>query len=134
MNQGERHPDTLVFGRDDDHAFTASTADNRAKRAWKAKSLKPITMHEARHHFASIAIAAGVNVKALSTHMGHNTISMTLDLYGYLMPGNEAEATTLLDVYLVRSKWQSGCHTSDLSDPERTCEDGAISVAMPERA
>jgi hypothetical protein len=39
-------------------------------------------------------IAAGVNAKALSTYMGHANISITLDRYGHLMPGNEAEAAS----------------------------------------
>src|SRR5215210_755126 len=38
-----------------------------------------------------------VNAKPLSTYMGHANISVTLDRYGHLMPGNEAEATGLLD-------------------------------------
>ena len=37
-------------------------------------------------------IAAGVNAKALSTYMGHANIAITLDRYGHLMPGAEAEA------------------------------------------
>jgi integrase len=48
-------------------------------------------------------IAAGVNAKALSTYMGHANISITLDRYGHLMPGNEDEAAGLLDAYLERS-------------------------------
>ena len=36
-------------------------------------------------------IAAGVNAKALQTFMGHANISITLDRYGHLMPGSEAE-------------------------------------------
>lgn len=55
-----------------------------------------------RHTFASLMIAAGVNAKALSTYMGHATISITLDRYGHMMPGNEAEARALLDAYLTR--------------------------------
>jgi integrase len=47
-------------------------------------------------------IAAGVNPKALSTYMGHASITITLDRYGHLMPGNEAEAAGLLDAYLTR--------------------------------
>ena len=42
-------------------------------------------------------IAAGVNAKALSTYMGHASITITLDRYGHLMPGNEEEAGGLLD-------------------------------------
>ena len=45
-------------------------------------------------------IAAGVNAKALSSFMGHASITMTMDRYGHLMPGSEAEAATLLDGYL----------------------------------
>ena len=49
-------------------------------------------------------IAAGVNAKALSTYMGHANISITLDRYGHLMPGNESEAAGLLDAYLTSQR------------------------------
>jgi hypothetical protein len=52
-------------------------------------------------------IAAGVNAKALSTYMGHANIAITLDRYGQLMPGNEAEAAGLLDAYLERADRQA---------------------------
>jgi integrase len=45
-------------------------------------------------------IAASVNAKALSTYMGHRSITTTLDRYGHLFPGNESEAAVLLDAYL----------------------------------
>jgi integrase len=76
---------------------------NRAHRAWKKEGLKPIGLHECRHTFASILIAAGVNAKALSTYLGHSSIQITLDRYGHLMPGNEDEAVVLVDAYLARA-------------------------------
>jgi integrase len=48
-------------------------------------------------------IAAGVNAKALSTYLGHSSITITLDRYGHLFPGNEEEAADLLDAYLART-------------------------------
>jgi hypothetical protein len=36
--------------------------------------------------------------------MGHAGIAITLDLYGHMLPGNEAEAAGLLDAYLTRSQ------------------------------
>jgi integrase len=63
----------------------------------------PIGLHECRHTFASMMIAAGVNGKALSTYMGHSSITITLDRYGHLFPGNEDEAAGLLDAYLERA-------------------------------
>jgi hypothetical protein len=47
-------------------------------------------------------IAAGVNAKALSVYMGHSSITITLDRYGHLMPGNEHEAACRLATYLER--------------------------------
>ncbi len=92
----------LVFGRPDGKAFDGSTVDARAKAAWRNAGLEPITLHEARHTFASLMIAAGVNAKALATYMGHASVTITYDRYGHLMPGNETEAAGLLDAYLMR--------------------------------
>ena len=115
MRQGRR--DGLVFGRDSEYPFTSSNVWRRAHTAWERMNAKwrenelepidPITLHEARHTFASLMIAAGVNAKALSTYMGHSSITITYDRYGHLMPGNEEEAAGLLDAYLAGQKWAS---------------------------
>src|ERR1700682_5987970 len=55
------------------------------------------------HTFASLMIAAGVNVKAISTYMGHARVKITLDTYGHLMPNSEEEAASRLDEYLARA-------------------------------
>jgi integrase len=59
-------------------------------------------------------IAADVNVKALSTFMGHANIRITLDQYGHLLPGAEDEAAGLLDSLLAR---QVGGTTPDPTAP-----------------
>jgi len=74
----------------------------RARKAWRDAGLEPIGLHECRHTYAAFMIAAGVNAKALSSYMGHSTITMTLDRYGHLMPGNEDEAAEMLAAYLQR--------------------------------
>ena len=76
----------------------------RARRAWREAELAPIGLHEARHTYASLMIAAGVNAKSLSTYMGHASVTITYDRYGHLMPGNVDEAVALLDAYLARNK------------------------------
>ena len=45
-----------------------------------------LTPHELRHSCASLAIAAGANVKVLQTLLGHKTATLTLDRYGHLFP------------------------------------------------
>ncbi len=77
-------------------------ANERARERWQAAGLPAVTLHGARHVYASLMIAAGVNAKTLSVFMGHANIAITMDLYGHLMPGNEAQAGSLLDAYLAR--------------------------------
>ena len=48
--------------------------------------------------------AAGVNAKALSTYMGPANVSITLDRYGHLMPGNERQAAQLLNTCLEQAR------------------------------
>jgi integrase len=98
----------LVFGTAPGKPFDPATINSRAKRAWKAAGLKPIGMHECRHTFASLLIAAGVNAKALSTYVGHSSVATTYDVYGHLMPGNEAEATAQLDAHLEQALDSAG--------------------------
>jgi integrase len=96
-------PDALAFGQTASDAFRPQDLSKRADTAWEAGKLKRITLHECRHTYASLMIAAGCNAKALSTYMGHANIAITLDRYGHLFPGNEDEAAGLLDTYLKRS-------------------------------
>jgi integrase len=106
----------LVFGRSATEPFIPSTVRNRALAAWEranaaqaealgrplrlSETLTPIGLHEARHTFASLLIASGANAKALSVVMGHESISITFDRYGKLMPGGEQEVGRLLGAYL----------------------------------
>ena len=93
----------LVFGMTASRPFTGTPVTERAGKAWRAAKLTRITLHECRHTFASLMIAAGVNAKALSVYMGHANIAITMDRYGHLMPGNEDQAAGLLDAYLQRN-------------------------------
>jgi Phage integrase family len=97
-----RRGEELVFGRTVDQAFYASTVDSRVKRAWATANdhkqeaaeaegrepdlLRPITLHECRHTFASLLIDSGANPKAIQNFMGHSKMQTTFDVYGHLQP------------------------------------------------
>ena len=95
-----RDGDALVFGRTAVDPFTPTTIRTRARKAWKAAKLEPLTPHEARHCAASYLIAAGLNPKQLSVYIGHSDIRTTYNRYGHLMPGGEAEAAAQLGRFL----------------------------------
>jgi integrase len=49
----------LFFGRPDGRPFSNQALSQRAARTWRAAELEPIGLHECRHTFASLMIAAG---------------------------------------------------------------------------
>ena len=101
--RGADEEGSLVFGRAGGNAFHPAALAKRARAHWARAGLAPIGLHECRHTYAAFMIAAGVNAKALSTYMGHSSITLTLDRYGHLMPGNEGEAAEMLEGYLARA-------------------------------
>ena len=52
--------------------------------AVKRAGVPAITPHDLRHTAASLAVSAGVNVKALQRMLGHASAAMTLDVYADL--------------------------------------------------
>jgi integrase len=103
MRSGRRGSD-LVFGRAPDQPFQPTTARRRAREAWQAAKLEPITPHECRHHFASLLIAAGVDARAVMEYMGHSSITETYNRYGHLFHNAREEAIKRVDAHLAAAQ------------------------------
>jgi len=58
----------------------SADATNQIKRP----ELPGLVRHELRHTCGPLAIAAGANILAVQRLLGHDTASMTLDVYGHL--------------------------------------------------
>lgn len=63
----------------------------------KRSGLSHIRFHSLRHSSASVAIAAGVNMKTVSNRLGHASISTTMDIYGHPIKRADKEAAEKLD-------------------------------------
>lgn len=92
----------FMFGRTATQPFAPESVNDRARAWWKRAKVTPILMHECRHVWASMMIAAGVNAKTLQELGGWSSISIVFDRYGHLMPGARDEAAGLLDDYIER--------------------------------
>jgi integrase len=90
--------DDLVFpGLDGNHMRSP-----RSERGWfdgavKRAGLPRITPHDLRHSAASMAVSAGVNVKALQRMLGHASAAMTLDVYSDLFDDDLNAVADALD-------------------------------------
>lgn len=54
-------------------------------------------MHQLRHFYASVLIAAGQSVKVVSERLGHSNAAMTLNVYSHLWPADEDQTRTAID-------------------------------------
>ena len=66
-------------------------------RAAESVGLAGLTPHELRHTAASLAIAAGANVKAVQRMLGHASAAMTLDVYADLFEDDLDQLADRLD-------------------------------------
>jgi integrase len=63
----------------------------------KDAGLPQIRFHDLRHTAASLMLNNGIPVIVVSRRLGHARASITLDVYGHLIPSMQAEAAELMD-------------------------------------
>ncbi|MDX6621746.1 MAG: hypothetical protein QOK36_4132 [Gaiellales bacterium] len=90
----------LAFGRTPEEAFEPSTLADRARKAWHEADLPSITLHEARHTYASLMAAAGVPLEDVADYMGHSTVEVTRKLYRHLYPDSRRRSADALEAFL----------------------------------
>ncbi|WP_103381950.1 tyrosine-type recombinase/integrase [Pseudonocardia dioxanivorans] len=55
------------------------------------------TTHDLRHHYASVLLAAGESVVAVSERLGHDNATLVLTTYGHLLPDSEERTRKAID-------------------------------------
>lgn len=78
--------------------------NNFRARVWlpatKTVGVEGATFHDLRHSHAAALIAAGEHPKVIQARLGHGSIRVTLDTYGHLVPGLDADAADAADAAL----------------------------------
>lgn len=72
--------DNYVVGNTDKPAGHGSVRDSYT-RFLRRHKLPAINFHGLRHTYATLLVGSGVDVKTISTLLGHSKVSLTLDLY-----------------------------------------------------
>jgi integrase len=76
----------LLFCQKDGSCLDADNLYHRDfQRILKRAGMRRIRIHDLRHTYASILIAAKHSPKYISNQMGHSSIQITMDLYGHLL-------------------------------------------------
>ena len=79
------------------------------------------TFHTLRHSAATLMLASGVDLKTVSTMLGHSQIGLTADTYASVLPSLQREAAGRMDAILAPPTTPADASTTGV----KTGADGA---------
>jgi integrase len=81
-----------VFTWPDGRALHPDNITGWFEQHTRAAGLPPIRLHDVRHSYATAALKAGIPAKVISERLGHASVAFTLQVYGHVIPGMDADA------------------------------------------
>ena len=95
-----RDPDGWVFTSRDGNQPLGETVFNRGwqriRREFAKHGIRPLTLHSARHTWATLALRAGKSIRWIADQLGHSDPALTLRIYAHVLP-DEGEDLGFLD-------------------------------------
>ncbi|MBC8094154.1 MAG: site-specific integrase [Pseudonocardia sp.] len=122
-------PDDLVFTAPGGGVLRNNNFRRRGfNQAAESVGLAGLTPHELRHTAASLAVAAGANVKAVQRMLGHASAAMTLDVYAGLFGDDLDAVADRLDDAVRRSGADQMRTEHDDDDPDEGAAESLVAV------
>ena len=84
--------------------------------ALKQAGMRHIRIHDLRHTYASMLLQDGVPIMYVKEQLGHQTINLTVDTYGHLIPGGNRENVNRLDEIFAPKRTQGAPYP--VSEPQ----------------
>jgi len=100
LRAGIRYEDLdLVFAAENGHPMDRHNLSNRHFKPLldAAGPSKSIRLHDLRHTYATLLLAAGEHPKIVSEALGHASIQLTLDTYSHVLPDMQQSAVDKLE-------------------------------------
>lgn len=90
----------LVFTQPDGSPIDPMLVTREFRKVVRGAGVPVIRLHDLRHTHATLMLAADVPIRIVSDRLGHVTVAVTMDIYGHLLPGMDAEAAAKFDAML----------------------------------
>ncbi|GAB6158802.1 site-specific integrase [Desulfotomaculum varum] len=98
LRLGQLYQDhNLVFPRPDGTPQDPGQLSHRFKDLVDNIGLSRLRFHDLRHFHATLLLSENINPKKVQERLGHQTISLTLDVYSHLIPSMQNEIAQKLD-------------------------------------
>ncbi|WP_376794854.1 tyrosine-type recombinase/integrase [Thermogemmatispora sp.] len=90
----------LVFCTQEGNFLTDSFVRRQYYQLLERAGLPRIHFHDLRHSTATILLAMGVHIKLVQELLGHSQVTVTLGIYGHVLPGMQREALQRMEQLL----------------------------------
>ena len=105
----EWHENGLIFTTSNGNAIHYRNLVRNYKALLRDTGLPEIRFHDLRHTAASLMLNHGIPVIIVSRRLGHARPSITLDIYGHLIPSMQSEAAELMDELVTPIELHRNC-------------------------
>ena len=102
-SQGKQESNRL-FTKWNGSPMQLNTPYQKLQKILEKNGMRKVSLHSLRHSNATLLIFQGVDVKAVSSWLGHSQISTTLDIYAHQIKSADAAASDALELALTKPK------------------------------
>jgi integrase len=103
----------MAFTRENGLAYHPAQVTARFERLAFDAGLPPIRLHDLRHGAATLALAAGADIKAVSSMLRHSSIQITADIYADVLPELASEVASKVASMVPRRALAEGASIPD---------------------
>jgi integrase len=82
----------LVFAQENGEPLNPEYVSKKFVKLGETAGLPRVRVHDLRHGWATMALAAGVHPKVVQERLGHSSIVLTLSVYSHTLPAMETAA------------------------------------------
>lgn len=96
-----------LFTKWDGSPMSLNTPYQIFQKVLEKNGMRKVSLHSLRHSNATLLINQGINIKAISSRLGHSQTSTTLNTYAHQIKSADAAAADALELSLTGQKKQA---------------------------